>query len=684
MATAELWEEALRSHESGDTHHAQAIYEEIIRENPLDARAHYLLGKISESIGASEVAITKFAQAAAMAPEWFEPARDLVRAYVSREQFHAADRVLSQLGPRYAADARFHVLASEVLTEIGDNTAAIRAAEVATGCANASGETHINLGNVARRVSDFPRALIAYQRAAASEATRTAALVNAAGVYQLQKNLPDALKCYENVPSAEQEKGDWVFSYAEVLRQLGQWDKWAALASNFSVTHANSCAGLRIRAEVALYRGDLADAQRLQEAASHALKETDLGVADELSFLRLHFDNTEQSHKKFYQAMDQSWQQEMARASISAQKLDVAHQLVNNRALRVGYISPDMRDHVMGRMASAMIENRDRSSHRSYIYSLTASEDHLTAQFAKNAELFARCANASDDAIAARIMADKIDILVDLSGPTAGARPGVLARKPAPVIITHIGAAGPAGLSAIDYKLTDAICDLPENQDYLIEKLLPMTGCCYPVPKYPLPTHGVSKADLHLDKNVTIGAFYTYMKLSERCVKLWKRVLDEIPTGVLLFSPLDPKLQVAYENIMRSAEIPPTKFRFLVAGATEAERLARYRVVDFVLDSMPYGGVNGTLEALYMGVPVVTLTGKHHSERTTTSMLTHLGVTDTIAATPDEYVAHAKRLATDSDWRSDISTRIRARWPKFADPVDYARRWEALLRKVAK
>jgi protein O-GlcNAc transferase len=211
-----------------------------------------------------------------------------------------------------------------------------------------------------------------------------------------------------------------------------------------------------------------------------------------------------------------------------------------------------------------------------------------------------------------------------------------------------------------------------------------MDGCCYPVPKYPLPTHGLTKSDLQLDGKVVIGAFYTYMKLSERCVKLWKRVLDEIPNGVLLFSPLDPKLKVAYENIMRAAEIPAAQFRFIPAGPTEAERLARYRVVDFVLDSMPYGGVNGTLEALYMGVPVVTLLGKHHSERTTTSMLTHLGVPDTVAQTPDDYIALAKRLVTDPTWRADVSSRIRARWPKFADPTDYARRWEALLRKVAR
>jgi predicted O-linked N-acetylglucosamine transferase (SPINDLY family) len=503
-------------------------------------------------------------------------------------------------------------------------------------------------------------------------------------------NLPENAVPYYRLLQDTPFEGDCLSNYIDALYAAGHYDEWAQIIRNKAGLLApDSLLRIRTSLELARFEGAFKEISNLIETIGDALAQDANEKTDDelsqLSHLALFTDRPVSVDQKIYRLRD-FWFTTQQQAAVSTwfQRDETKPALGIQSQKRIGYISADFRSHVIGAMFQNVLRGHDRVSFKTYIYSLSRVEDSTTQSYIANTDVFNRCAPADDATIAAKIAADKIDILVDLSGPTAGSRPGVLARKPAPVIITHVGAAGPIGLSAVDYKLTDSICDLPENQEYLIEKLLPMDGCCYPVPKYPLPTQGLTKADLQLEGKVVIGAFYTYMKLSERCVKLWKRVLDEIPNGVLLFSPLDPKLKVAYENIMRAAEIPAAQFRFIPAGPTEAERLARYRVVDFVLDSMPYGGVNGTLEALYMGVPVVTLLGKHHSERTTTSMLTHLGVPDTVAKTPDEYIAQAKRIATDPVWREDLSSRIRARWPKFADPTDYARRWEALLRKVAR
>ena len=684
MATEDLWATALRLHQGGANRDAQKIYQKIVQDEPDNARALYLLGQIAETEDQVDTAIKHYSEASTLAPTWFEPSRELIRIFIAAQRFADADRKMASIAPQHHVDARFHELAAEILAKIGDHRASLKAFESAVQCTNVSGQSFLNLAKCARQLGDTDRALLAYEKATGYIESRNSALINAAGIHYLRRAYHTARRLYELVPITERGNGNWVFTYVEALRELGLTEQWIATATALTSDQSNSATGLRLRTEIAQFLGNLDDAHQLQMKGVKASAGDEVDAREEFAHLRLHFDQSSAAHKEYYASVDSAWTQAKTKLRSPNTINNREHDRIASKALRVGYMSADFREHVLGRMAAVMVESRDKSSHQAIIYSLGSQEDSRTAAFAKSADLFVRCAAADDEAIAARIAADKIDVLVDLTGPTAGGRIGVLALKPAPITITHVGAAGPIGLSTINYKLTDSVCDLPENQEYLIETLLPMAGCCYPIPKYPLPTSGVSKLELQLEGRVTIGAFFSYMKLSARCVKLWKRVMDVIPDSVLLFSPLDAKFEDAYRNIMRVAEIPDNRFHFLIASPTEAERLARYRVVDYVLDSMPYGGVNGTLEALYMGVPVVTLTGTHHSERTSTSMLTHLGVTDTIAQTPEEYIAHAKRLATDPAWRDDISTRIRARWPKFADPVDYARRWEALLRKVAR
>jgi predicted O-linked N-acetylglucosamine transferase (SPINDLY family) len=131
---------------------------------------------------------------------------------------------------------------------------------------------------------------------------------------------------------------------------------------------------------------------------------------------------------------------------------------------------------------------------------------------------------------------------------------------------------------------------------------------------------------------IVIGAFVSGLKLSRRCLALWCDVLNRIPKAMLAFSPVSPAMRVLYTRLAAAGGIGPERLIFLPQGRSDGENQARYEIVDFVLDPMPYGGVNGTLEALDMGVPVVTLVGKRHGERTSYSILTNLGVTDTVVA----------------------------------------------------
>jgi predicted O-linked N-acetylglucosamine transferase (SPINDLY family) len=157
---------------------------------------------------------------------------------------------------------------------------------------------------------------------------------------------------------------------------------------------------------------------------------------------------------------------------------------------------------------------------------------------------------------------------------------------------------------------------------------------------------------------VVLGAFVTPMKLSRRCLTLWRDVLARVPRAKLAFSPAQPAHRDSYVRLAGAIGIGPDRLLFLPQGGDDAQNQARYHLVDYVLDTMPFGGVNGTIEALAMSVPVVTLVGKRHGERTTYSILFNLGVTSTIAETGRDYVDIAVRLADDSAFRAAVKADI--------------------------
>ena len=329
--------------------------------------------------------------------------------------------------------------------------------------------------------------------------------------------------------------------------------------------------------------------------------------------------------------------------------------------LRVGYLSGDLRNHVMGKMTWAAVEHHDKARFELFFYSLSEADDEWTARFRGLADHFHSFTHESEREAAMRIAADDLDLLVDLSTHTKGARPGILALKPARVQITHVASAGTVGLSTIDFKLTDRYADVQENQAFQIETLLPMAGCVYPFRHSAAAAeHPFRRAARGIPAEaVVIGAFVSPMKLSRRCLASWREVLARIPQARLAFSPVDPAHRGSYSRLLTAAGITADRVLFLPQGRNDAENQSRYSLVDFVLDPMPYGGANGTLEALDAGVPVVTLQGKRHSERTSYSILANLGVTETVATSGTEYTEIAVRLAADPAFMRAVLDRIR-------------------------
>jgi predicted O-linked N-acetylglucosamine transferase (SPINDLY family) len=249
------------------------------------------------------------------------------------------------------------------------------------------------------------------------------------------------------------------------------------------------------------------------------------------------------------------------------------------------------------------------------------------------------------------------------------------------VQLTHVASAGTVGLSTIDFKLTDRYADVPENEEHQVETLLAMQGCVYPYRHIaPAPLHPFRReAFAIVPGDIVIGAFVSPLKLSRRCLRLWQQILSRIPRARLAFSPLHSGMRSVFVRLAAAANIDASRLLFLPQGRDDAENQARYSLVDFVLDPMPFGGVNGVIEPLDMGIPVVTLLGKRHGERTAYSILANLGVTQTVASTGNEYVAIATRLAGDAQFASEVRAAIRAglATSPLVDMVAHTRHLEA-------
>ena len=319
-----------------------------------------------------------------------------------------------------------------------------------------------------------------------------------------------------------------------------------------------------------------------------------------------------------------------------------------DRVLRIGYVSPDFCRHPVGWFLTAPLTHRDRGRFHVTAYSNRRTEDDMTAVIRGLVDRWRPVAALDDAALAAQVRADGIDILIDLAGHTMGNRLGVFARRPAPVQAGWLGWIDTTGLSAIDWCITDAV-EVPEGEErHFTERLIRLAGgamCYAPPPDAPAPV----APPMTSGRPPTFGCFNNLSKVNGPVIALWARLLRDVPGArLLLKSKVLGDGAVADAIAARFAAHGIDRDRLLLEGRSpHAEMLARYGDVDVALDPFPYSGGLTTVEALWMGVPVVTLSGDRMVARQTAGFLTTLGRTEWIADDADGYVATATALVRD-------------------------------------
>lgn len=329
-----------------------------------------------------------------------------------------------------------------------------------------------------------------------------------------------------------------------------------------------------------------------------------------------------------------------------------------HKKIRIGYISPDVRFHVVAFFSAHFFTDYDKTHLEVYIYANNAT-DHITEQFAAVVDGFCNISGKSAKEVAAQIVQDEIDILVDLAGHSANNLLEVLAYKPAPIQLSGVGYFDSTGLDTVDYFIADKFTD-PEglNEKFFTEKFLRLqhSHFCYVWHDlaYPVTPAPCTKAGY-----VTFASFNNFAKVTDDMLALWGKILRGVPNSRLYLKGASFKencgLELAKER-MTAAGIDVKRVDF---EDFEVDYVKSYERVDIALDTFPYPGGGTTCDALYMGVPVITLVGERHNSRFGYSLLVNMGLEELCAFNVDDYVQKAIELANDTERLREYHLTIR-------------------------
>jgi len=359
------------------------------------------------------------------------------------------------------------------------------------------------------------------------------------------------------------------------------------------------------------------------------------------------------------------------------------------RPLRVGYVSQDFRNRSAAHFIEPILAHHDRAKFVAFGYYHGDEVDEMTTRLREYAAGgWREIKTMSDRQVADLIRADGIDIMVDLTGHTGLNRLTPLCRRPAPVQMTYMGYPNTTGVPTIDYRIVDALTDPAGSERLASEKLVRMEGCflCYAPPPH-APAVVAGPAAGRADGAVTFGCFNTLWKLSPATIGTWVRILEGVPNSRLLLKASalkDRGLAARYLAMFVERGIAAERVEMRGETKGKAEHMGTYGEVDIALDPFPYNGTTTTLEAIWMGVPVVTIEGDSHLSRVGLSLLTNLGFGEWVAKSVDEYVAVALRLAADGPRRAALRASLRATLGGSAlcDGPAFTRRMEGMYREA--
>jgi predicted O-linked N-acetylglucosamine transferase (SPINDLY family) len=676
MSIEQALELGLKHQKSGDLGRAESVYRQLLQQYPKFPMALNLLGGLMLQTG--------------RAPEALELLKKAVELEPSRPLFHASlgsvlrangrpDEAIAELEIAISLEPRYIDAMNQLglaLWECGRLDEAIAQYRRTIGLAPNFAAPHSNLANALSVKGELDEAIFECREALRID-SRSAVTFNNLGSFLLARGrageaVEACRKAIEMNPRLSGAYSNAAIAYFE----CGRLDEAAAacreglrLQPDLQPAYTNLGNVLRETGDV---DGALANYRRALEIAPG-----DSATHSNLLFtLYLKSECTEEE----LLAEHRRWAQKF---SETAESIPPANDLSPGRRLRIGYVSSFLRDQPVGRFLAPLLASHDRSHFEVFCYSNSDAEDALSDKLRQSADHWKNIRHINDAAVAATIRDDQIDILIDLNLHGANNRMRLFAMKPAPVQATYLAYPGTSGMAAMDYRITDRYLDPPDLRSAPYPErpaYLSKSYWCYD----PSPAAAdVNALPADAAGHVTFGCLNSLSKVGRDVLNAWREILAGAANSRLLIHAAAGEHRQKIAAFFAERGIGPERIEFVPRLSPE-EYFALYHRIDIALDPFPCGGAATTCDALWMGVPVVTLSGKATVGRAGVSILSNVGLQDWIAGDVDQYISIARQAAVDLPKLRDLRGGLRRRMlaSPLTDAKAFAADFEGLLRQL--
>ncbi|HEX4796758.1 MAG TPA: tetratricopeptide repeat protein [Humisphaera sp.] len=567
-------------------------------------------------------------------------------------QAEAECRSILQAAPQ---DAAAHIYLGMIATRVGKHETAIELIRRGISLGRASAEDYFNLSQPLMALGRSVQAEAALREAVRLKPDFVPAMMNLGAVLAQQGKLPEAESAFREAIRLRPDDAALYVNLGRVCRWQQRIDEaiecyGRAIAINPAFEGAHSALGSGLR-----------EAGRISEAVAAFRKAVELRpdfrVAHSNLIYAMHFDPLTDPAENFAEHL--RWAAKFAeplRGTIAPHSNDRNP----SRRLRIAYVSPDFTNHVIGFFMEPILERHDCANFEVYCYSDAAAPDETTARLQRHANVWRQTAGASDEQLAQLIHQDRIDILIDLTLHMRGSRLAMFARKPAPVQITHLAYCATSGISAMDWCITDPQMSPPGlHEQWFTEKLLRLKESywCYRAPPASPP---VGPLPAERSGYITFGSLNSFAKVNPQVIALGASVLQAVPNSRLMVHAPMGDANAAARKMFTDAGIDPNRLT-LIGRQQREQYLEQYNQIDIALDSFPYGGGTTSIDALWMGVPLITLAGKTALSRTGVTLLSNLDLREWVGETPEQYVEIATSVASDISRLAQLRGTVRQR-----------------------
>ena len=606
---------ALAHHQAGRLAEAEAIYRNVLQAVPAHADALHLLGVVAHQSGRQDAAAALIRRAINRRPDAAPFHFNLGEVLLA--QGRTGDAVASyrravELEPQHASH---HCALGSALLSAGQWAEAVEFCRRASAMQPDLAAAHYGEGSALLALGELETARAALERAV-TVAPRWA---------QAQCNLGTALQRLRDAEGAER-----------AFR--------AVLAIQPDVKASNNLGNLLLaqfefHAAIECFRLALSLDGSLHETHSNLL-------------LALNYDPRITPGELF--AEHRAWAQE--HASGLPRFSDHPNERDPNRPLRIGFVSADLRQHPVGFFMEPLLENLDRQSFSVSCYSNNPREDELSARLRRHAHRWRDVSRMTDGELCETVRSDQIDILIDLSGHTAGNRLLAFARKPAPVQVSYLGYPNTTGLAEIDY-----VIGLPDLDGQVSERLVQLPGSlvCYRPPMQCPDVEARPSAQAR-NGEITFGCLNNPAKVSDEMLSCWSEIIQAVPRSRLLLHADPGKHLQRVSRLLSQRGVEPQRIEF-IGRQSAAAYFATYNRIDIALDPFPYNGGTTTCDALWMGCPVVTLSGGLPASRIGLYLLSVVGLSELAGDSRERYVQIAAELARDPTRLGELRRTMRDR-----------------------